>query len=169
MVTIMYGSSTLNTEFVAQRVAQAFGLEQTELFNVRDTDPTVVDKRSALVFVTSTWGSGDLQDDWELFLPRLKGVDMRGKTVGLIGVGDQVNYPDNFCDSIMILHDFVIAGGGRVVGQTGTEGYKFRRSRAVRDGRFVGLVLDEDSQADKSDERIRQWVKLVRPRLITPG
>ncbi|TVR73971.1 MAG: flavodoxin, partial [Spirochaetaceae bacterium] len=162
MVTIMYGSSTLNTEFVAQRIAQAFGEGKAELHNVRTADPLVVAQRAGLVFITSTWGTGDLQDDWESFLPRLEHIDLSGKVIGLVGVGDQVNYPDNFCDSIMILHDFVRARGGRTVGATSMEGYKFRHSRAVRDGMFVGLVLDEDSQADLSDERIRKWVRSVR-------
>lgn len=161
MVAILYGSSTLNTEYVAQRIAHAFGEDAAELHNVRDADPAVVERRSNLILVTSTWGAGDLQDDWELFLPRLEHIDMHGKTVALVGVGDQVNYPDNFCDSIAILHGFVTSRGGRIVGATSTEGYKFRQSRAVRKGRFIGLVLDEDSQAELSDERIQAWVRRV--------
>lgn len=166
MVAVVYGSSTLNTEFVAQRVTRAFGEGQADMHNVKHADPAVVAARSSMVFISSTWGAGDLQDDWEVFLPRLENLDMTGKTVGLVGVGDQVNYPDNFCDSIAILHDFVVHRGGRIVGATSTEGYRFRYSRAVRDDMFLGLVIDEDSQADKSDERISRWVRAVREDLL---
>ena len=166
MVAVIYGSSTLNTEFVAQRLVQAFGGEVAELHNVKDLDPKTIIDRSSLVFVTSTWGTGDLQDDWEIFFPRLETINMTGKTIGLVGVGDQENYPDTFCDSIRILYDTVISRGGSVVGATSTEGYTFRQSRSVRDGRFVGLVVDEDSQSDKTDERINLWVEQVRPHLV---
>lgn len=161
MVTIVYGSSTLNTEYVSQRLAAAFGTDQAELFNVQDISEDLLNDRKNLVLVTSTWGAGDLQDDWEEFFPRFQTVSLGGKTVGLVGVGDQENYPETFCDSISILYDAVIAQGGRIVGETDTEGYVFRQSRAVRNGRFMGLIVDEDNQSDRTDERIREWVRDV--------
>jgi flavodoxin I len=166
MIAILYGSSTLNTEFVAQRVLHALGEDTADLHNVKNVDPGIVESRSSLIFITSTWGAGDLQDDWELLLPLLERVDMNGKTIGLVGVGDQVNYPDAFCDSIAILDDLIRNRGGVVVGRTPTEGYRFKKSRAVRKGSFVGLVLDEDNQSDKTDERIATWIRDVRPRLL---
>lgn len=165
MVAIVYGSSTMNTEYVSQRIAAAFG-ETADLHNVRDTTADLFLNRSSFVLVTSTWGAGDLQDDWEVFFPTLKTVDFSGKTVGLVGVGDQENYPDTFCDSIAILHEALSAQGARFVGSTAAEGYTFKRSRAERDGVFLGLVLDEDNQADQTDERIRQWVATVRSDLL---
>lgn len=166
MVAIVYGSSTLNTEFVSQRLAAAFGSERADLHNVKDATPQLITDRSGLVFVTSTWGTGDLQDDWETFFPQLETISFDGKTVGLVGVGDQENYPETFCDSIAILYETVVARGGRIVGMTDTAGYNFRTSRAVRDGRFMGLIVDEDNQADLTDERIREWVKLVSPEMV---
>jgi flavodoxin I len=158
MIAVIYGSSTLNTEYAAQRIQSAFGDGIADLHNVKHLEIELVRERNILVFVSSTWGTGDLQDDWELFFPRLDEVDFHGKTVGLVGLGDQENYPDTFCDGISLLYDKVMERGGAVIGATPTEGYSFSRSRAVWDNRFVGLVLDEDSQADRSDERIREWV-----------
>lgn len=166
MVAVIYGSSTLNTEYCAQRIQAAFGDGVADLHNVKHLEVDLLRRREYLVFVSSTWGTGDLQDDWELFFPRLDDIDFRGKTVGLVGVGDQENYPETFCDGISLLYDKVMEKGGRVVGTTSTEGYTYSRSRAVRDGRFMGLVLDEDSQAHLSEERIAAWVKEFR-RLIS--
>lgn len=163
MVAIIYGSSTLNTEYVSQRLAAAFGPERAELFNVSTITPELIKERNDLIFVSSTWGVGDLQDDWEAFFPNVEGMDFSGKRVGLVGVGDQENYPETFCDSIAILYDTVMQHGGTIVGGTDTEGYTFTSSRAVRDGRFIGLILDEDNQADRTDERIREWVKQNSP------
>lgn len=166
MVAIVYGSSTLNTQFAAERVHAAYGADTAELFNVTEVSADLLDRYSGLVFVSSTWGVGDLQDDWEDFFPQLDAVDFSGKTVALVGLGDQENYPDHFCDSIRLLYDKVMERGGRVVGETDTEGYTFKASRSVINGRFIGLVIDEDNQADQSDQRIRQWVASIS-RLLT--
>jgi flavodoxin I len=159
MIAVIYGSSTLNTEYSAQRIQAAFGDGSADLHNVKHLEVDLLRRRNNLVLVSSTWGTGDLQDDWELFYPHLDEVDFHGKTVGLVGLGDQENYPDTFCDGISLLYDKVMERGGRIVGSTSVEGYTYTRSRAVRNGRFVGLILDEDSQADQSDDRIRQWVQ----------
>ncbi len=165
MVAIVYGSSTLNTQFVAERLLAAFGSAVAELYNVTDVSVELLQRYDGLVFVSSTWGSGELQDDWERFFPRLDTLDLSDTPVGLVGVGDQENYPEQFCDSIRLLHDKVIERGGRVVGSTSTDGYSFKTSRSVEKGRFIGLVIDEDNQADRTDERIRDWVRGVAPEL----
>lgn len=162
MIAVIYGSSTLNTEYSAQRIQAAFGDGVADLHNVKHVEPRLIAERDNLVLISSTWGTGDLQDDWELFFPELDSIDFTGKTVGLVGVGDQENYPDTFCDGIALLYDKVLGRGGAIVGTTSTEGYSFTRSNAVRDGVFVGLILDEDSQSDKSEERIQEWVARYR-------
>ena len=163
MVAIVFGSTTMNTEYVSQRLAASFGEGRADCHNVREVSLDLMRERPGLVLVSSTWGNGDLQDDWESFFPRFQSLSMSGKTVGLVGVGDQENYPDAFCDGIAVLYEQVVAAGGRVVGFTDTSGYNFKRSRAVIDGRFMGLILDEDNQADLSDERIRDWVRVISP------
>ena len=169
MIGIIYGSSTLNTEYVSQKLLQSMGRDQARLHNVKDTQVDLIRDYRSMVFVTSTWGRGDLQDDWERFFPFLDQVDFTGKAVGLVGLGDQHNYPDNFCDSLWILHQKVLERGGTVVGHTSTEDYEFKSSRAEKDGRFVGLVIDEDNQADRTDQRIRDWVTAVLPMLSRPA
>lgn len=166
MVAIVYGSSTLNTQFAAERIHAAFGPDRADLHNVKDVSVELLGPYTGLVFVSSTWGAGDLQDDWELFFPQLDAMDFAGKTVALVGLGDQENYPDHFCDSIRLLYDKVRERGGRVVGETATEGYTFKSSRSIISGRFIGLVIDEDNQADQSDQRIRDWVASISSRLI---
>jgi flavodoxin I len=49
----------------------------------------------------------------------------------------------------------------RFVGLTDTKGYEFEGSTAVRDGQFVGLVLDQDNQAGKSEKRIASWTSQI--------
>lgn len=54
MVAIIYGSSTLNTEYVAQRIAETFGSATADLHNVKDLDPGLILERSSLVCISST-------------------------------------------------------------------------------------------------------------------
>lgn len=162
MIAIVYGSSTLNTEYVATKILRELREGVARMINVKDLAPADLNDYSGLIFVTSTWGRGDLQDDWEAFLPRLSGIDFSGKRVALVGLGDQKNYPEQFCDSIGILYDKLGELDVPVLGMTSTEGYEFKRSGAVRNKKFVGLVIDEDNQADLTDERVRGWIRTLK-------
>lgn len=163
MVTIVYGSSTMNTEFVCKRLQSEFGDNEAKLVNVREADTADFEHAENLILATSSWGSGSLQDDWELFYPKLDQVDLSDKRVALLGLGDQENYPDSFCDALKHLADKVRDRGATLVGQTSTEGYTFSRSRAQEEeGSFVGLIIDEDNQADKTDERLHTWAIRLR-------
>ncbi|MFO1421479.1 MAG: flavodoxin, partial [Candidatus Competibacteraceae bacterium] len=54
----------------------------------------------------------------------------------------------------------------RLVGGWSADGYEFTKSKAFRDGEFVGLVLDQDNQADLTEDRLEEWLELVKPELL---
>jgi flavodoxin I len=164
-VGIFYGSSTGNTRDVSVQLREALGPDAADLLDVAETAPQDLGRYRNLVFAVSTWGAGDLQDDWETFFPGLNSVDLSGKVVGLLVLGDQKNYPDTFVDCLAVLADKVTEQGGICVGDTSTEGYSFESSRGVRNGRFPGLVIDEDNQSELTATRIREWVKTIRMHL----
>ncbi len=153
-IGIFYGSSTGNTKDVATKLQEMLG---GDLHNIADVDAETLAEYDYLVLAASTWGAGDLQDDWEDFFPNLDDVDFTGKKVALLGLGDQENYGDTFADGIAILAEKVEEKGGMIVGYTSPEGYAYDNSEAERDGKFIGLVIDEDSQSRLTDERIKAW------------
>ncbi len=61
-----------------------------------------------------------------------------------------------------ILEEKISQRGGKTVGYWPTEGYDFENSRALKNGKFVGLALDEGSQSDLTDERIKTWVAQLK-------
>jgi flavodoxin I len=68
-----------------------------------------------------------------------------------------------------ILEEKISEQGGTTVGYWSTEGYEFSESKAVRDGKFVGLALDEDNQSDLTEKRIKIWVTQLKTELgVTP-
>jgi flavodoxin I len=140
-----------------------------EALNVNKASPALLAGYPHLIFGTSTLGGGQLPGlstdcmggGWEEFLPRLEGLDFSGKTVALYGLGDQDKYPEEFVDAMGILYEFFTARGARVVGAWPSDDYDFIASRALIDGQFVGLVLDQENQKALSDARLDAWLKLI--------
>ena len=51
-----------------------------------------------------------------------------------------------------------MALGAEVIGFTETAGYDYIESTAVRDGKFVGLALDQDTQSGMTEKRVTAWL-----------
>ena len=161
-IGIIYGSSTGNTRDVCRKLQLMLGRESADLLDVADVTPADFIRYRNLILAVSTWGAGDLQDDWEEFYPNLDEIDFSGKRVAVLALGDQQHYGDAFCDCVPLLVDKVTERGGTVVGFTEPEGYSYIASRAERDGKLMGLILDEDNQADQTDARLKRWISRLR-------
>lgn len=156
-IGVFYGSSTGNTKEVAQTIAQLLDTEAKDIADSSIDDLLACD---TLVLGTSTWGQGDLQDDWDGFVSDLEGADFSSKTVALFGLGDQESYAEEFVDGLFLLHEAV--GDAKRVGFWSTAGYEFDESKSVIDDKFVGLVIDQDNQDDLTDDRVKQWVEQIK-------
>lgn len=98
-IGIFYGSSSGVTESVAERIAAKLGVEAADVHDVASASVEEVAKYDVLLLGSSTWGAGDLQDDWYGFLDNLKTADLSGKLVALFGCGDSSSFSDTFCDA----------------------------------------------------------------------
>lgn len=154
-IAIIYGSTTGNTESAASQIASELSSHDVTQISVSDMTSDILNQYSNFIFGTSTWGCGDLQDEWDCELSTLESADLSGKTVALFGCGDAGSYPDTFVDGIGTLYEAVKGAGATVVGSVADD-YSYSSSTAVVDGEFVGLPLDDDS-ADQNDDRIVAW------------
>lgn len=154
---IFYGSTTGTTEMVAKKVGALLG---ADVMPAAEIDK--VENYDFVIFATSTWGMGDLQDDWFGALEILTGKNLSGKKVALIGVGDQASFGDTFVDGMGTIYEEIKDKGITLVGKTSVDGYDFSSSKAVIDGEFAGLVIDENNQSELTEERITAWVEKVR-------
>jgi flavodoxin I len=159
---IFFGSSGGATESVAKQIARKIGNE-TEVFDVANTPVSETEKYRNLIFGTSTWGIGNLQDDWEIFLPELKKIKLNDKIIALFGLGDSESYCDSFVDAIGTIYDAIKDKECTIVGRVDTVGYSFDDSKAVYEGKFIGLPLDEDNESGITEERIDNWLKQILP------
>ncbi len=55
--------------------------------------------------------------------------------------------------------------GVEIIGPWPTSGYVFEQSMSEVNGQFVGLVLDNHTQALLTDDRIDHWLAKVTPAL----
>lgn len=161
-IGLFYGTTTGKTESAAEMIRDEFGGDIVELVDVSQVDGSEFSDYEYLIIGCPTWNIGELQSDWEGLYSELDDVDFSGKTVAYFGTGDQIGYSDNFQDAMGILEDKITSLGGKTVGYTATDGYDFNDSKALRNGKFVGLALDEDNQSDSSEERIKAWVTQLK-------
>ncbi len=162
MTIVIYGSSTGTCEAIAEKIAQKLGCDA---LNVQELSADVIAENQNLILGTSTWGAGELQDDWYDGINVLKSADLSGKTIAFFGCGDCESYSDTFVGGIAELYDAVKASGAKFIGAVATDGYTFDDSAAVIDGKFIGLPLDDVNEDDKTDGRIDAWVAQISPNL----
>lgn len=162
-IGLFYATSTGNTEDAAKLIKEKMSTFDIDLRNICDCVDNAIKEYDLLIFGVSTWGEGDLQDDWEDYLENLNEENLLNKTVAIFGLGDQEQYCDNFLDAMGTIYDQVTSSGATIIGSWPTDGYTFSESTAIRDGEFVGLGLDEDNQNELTQERINSWVELITP------
>lgn len=166
-IGIFYGSQTGNTEAIARKLAKKLSVADKDVNDVAKTDALVSDYDFLLLGSSST-GVGDLQDDWEEFLPKIKAENMSGKKIALFACGDSSSFSDSFCGSMGKIYDALKDSGADFVGNNvQTEDYTFDDSEAVIDGKFVGLPIDEDNESDQTDERIEKWVERLKKQIVS--
>ena len=155
---LFYGSSTGTCEDLANQIADKMGVAASDVYSADKLSADLVKEYDLLILGTSTWGDGELQDDWYDGIKVLKSADLSFKSIALFGCGDSESYCDTFCDGMGILYEDLKDSGCSFIGnKVGTDGYSFSSSIAVVNGAFVGLALDEVNESDKTAERIDNW------------
>jgi flavodoxin I len=170
-VGIFFGTDTGSTRKVAKQIQQHLGDElAAKPVNINKVEADDLLAYDYLILGTPTLGEGQLpgmesdcsEESWEEFLPNFDDLDLTGKKVALFGLGDQVNYPDQFVDGLGELYDYVAECGADMVGHWPIDGYDFNESNAVDDDEFLGLVIDKDNQAHLTDERVSIWLEQIK-------
>lgn len=161
-IGLFYGKNTVTTAQIAKKIQEAFGDVKVDLIAVEDAWKKEFESYQYLIAGSSTWFDGELPNSWGELMPLLKDLDMKNKKVAIFGLGNQEDYPDNFVDGIGLMSDVFESAGATIVGQTSLEGYEFTKSLAVNDNKFTGLVIDQDNQYDQTDQRIKDWVQVLK-------
>lgn len=160
---IIYGSSTGTCQNIAEIIATKLGV--SDILDVAKVSASQISAYDNLILGTSTWGAGEMQDDWYDGIKELKNANLNGKTVALFGCGDSQSYSDTFCDGMGEIYRELQSSGCNIIGSTPTDGYTYDNSTAVADGRFVGLAIDDVNESDLTENRIDAWIASIKDQL----
>ncbi len=166
-IGIFYGSSGGSTEMAAKNVADTLKAMSfdVDVKDIAQAEANDLENYEALILASSTWYVGELQDDWDDKIDDLPGLNLKGKKLAFVGMGDQDMYSDNYLDAIGILYESLENTGAELVGMWDKEGYNFDESRAIKDDKFICLALDDDNQSELTDSRIKTWCKLFADKI----
>lgn len=166
-IGLFFGTDTGNTERVAKTIKQQLesvlgegAIELHEIYRKKKEDMASYD---FLILGMPTWYDGELQGDWEEFIPEMQQVDFSNKKVAFFGLGDQYGYSSYFCDALGVFAEIVEKNKGTLIGFWPVTGYEHDFSKAQRGDMFVGLCIDDDNQSDMTEERITGWVQMILP------
>ncbi|MFP4279242.1 MAG: flavodoxin [Halochromatium sp.] len=169
-IGLFYASMTGATQEIAECIqASHFEPGCVDLFAFEDAEPEDLAAYDALIIGTSTWGDGEYPDSLEAFLPQLDAINFEGKRIALFGLGDQLGYPLEFVDALGLLYQELKERGAILIGDWPSDGYEYEASKAdLGDGRFCGLVLDQDNQPELTPQRLAAWIDAIRGVLLQP-
>ncbi len=165
-IGLFYSFASKKTAKIAGVVHNAFSGNDVQLINVDEVKKEKFLEFDNLIVGVPTWFDGELPNYWDELLPALEEIDFSNKRIAVFGLGDQKGYSENFCDAIGIMATFFEEKGALIVGKFPLEGYNFEGSKAVRNGQFVGLPLDQENQARLTNGRIEHWVEYLKKEFI---
>lgn len=161
-IGIFFGSTSGNTEELAEAVAKQFGIAGDDIHDVSSADENQMKDYDVLLLGSSTWGVGDLQDDWEDFLPKAAKLNLAGKKIAFFGCGDSFGHSDTFCNSLAKIKAGLSSTGAEFIGAISKEGYSYDETECEEGDNVIGLLTDADNESEKTEERLGIWVKAVK-------
>lgn len=118
-VLIVYGTTTGNTEVVAEQITNVMQKNGHDVTTKNVVDATVVELANGYdltLLGSSTWGDDEIefQEDFEPFYNELDKADLKEKKVALFGCGDS-SY-EYFCGAVDLLEEKMEELEAKVVG-----------------------------------------------------
>ena len=161
-IAIVYSFNSVKSAKIASKIADHFNNFSVVKINVENCKGEEFLQYDGYILSVPTWFDGELPNYWDEILPALGKLKLQKTKIALYGLGDQKNYPENFCDAVGILGHFFEQLGAKIVGYTANEGYSFESSKALKYNVLTGLLLDQENQSKLTDERIQKWVEQLQ-------
>lgn len=165
-IAIFFGPLKGAVNRVADKIRDAIGPEKVDMIHVKTASASDIEKYDRIIFGISTVGKetwdATYTSDWGKFLPEVEKVNYDGKVVAIFGLGDHITYASSFVDFMGLLADRLIPNNAKIVGQVPADEYEFSESKAIYNGKFIGLPLDEEFESDLTDERIERWLQMIK-------
>ena len=103
-IGLFYAPSGGSVHKVAKRIKQKVKGRKIDMLYIRNIRPQQFLNYRNIILVSSTLGkdawNNNETDEWAAFLPELRKLDLDGRRVALVGLGNHVLYPNNFVDGL---------------------------------------------------------------------
>ncbi|QCI26763.1 flavodoxin FldA [Buchnera aphidicola (Thelaxes californica)] len=161
-IGIFFGTDTGNTENIANIIKKKLSNYDIKIFDISNATIKDIEQYQNIIFGIPTWYYGEIQCDWNDFIPNLKKINFKGKKIALFGCGDQEDYSEYFCDALYYIYKIIKKRKGECVGKWSTSGYNFTASKSLLNEKyFLGLIIDEDRQPEQTLKRVNKWVEQI--------
>jgi len=166
-IAVIYWPKGGNVEFVTDKIIKCLAGTEIIKISLDNIDSNSLKESDFWIIGGSTvgahiWQDADDSNKWMNFFKQLDQFDMSKKTVAFFGLGDQILYPYHFVNGLGILQEEFEMRNANIVGQWPVNGYEFKDSEGMKDGKFFGLALDEDQQEEQTDKRIEGWLEIIK-------
>lgn len=139
-VIIIYGSTMGTTEELSEMLEEVLvDNYNVKRINVVNAEVDMLKEFDLILLGSSTWGSGELQEDFYDFYDSLDGIDLSAKKGAVFGTGDQ-SFPE-FCGAVGILEDKLKELGVKVL----VEGFKWG-----------------DDISFQTEDEVKEWVESLQ-------
>lgn len=138
-ITIVYGSTTGSTQTAANMIGEILKAKGSEvaIHDVSKVDTSVVAGADLVLLGASTWGEGDIQDDFLSFYDSMGKNHFADKALAVFGCGDSAMFPHVFCEAVRLIEEKGTESGAKVIAE--------------------GLKIDGD--VGSNEAQISDWAK----------
>ena len=167
-IGLFFGYKGGNTEDIAKIIASNFGPDEIDVLDLSKVSLLKLEDYDQYIFGISTvgadnWTDANTKNVWDNFFMLIEKVEMKGKKAAIFGLGNQVLYPDHFCDHIALLKEKLDAIKVQVVGYWPNKGYDdFKFSKAMENDMFMGLALDHDNYPENTEDMVKAWTAQLK-------
>lgn len=101
-IPVIYATLTGNSEEIAKIVKSELekNSHKSELISGPQLNNSQIESNELIVIVTSTWGAGEINEEFPNVIKILSSLDLSNKKFGLIGLGDMMYGDYYFCKAI---------------------------------------------------------------------
>ncbi len=120
-ICLLYGTETGNSEMLCEDMqSDVLGDHSCSIQNLGEVDPAALDRTAFHIFVTSTYGNGDLPTQAVAFEEAMSAQkpDLNGLRFAIFGLGDQV-FSETFNHGSKRLCEMLLAAGATKIGERG--------------------------------------------------
>lgn len=117
-IHFLYGTETGTSELVCEDIEAELEGFECQISPMADVTPTDLDADTLYIFVTSTYGTGDLPSSAQPFYEALEGFDLSHVRFAIFGLGDMV-FSDTFAFGSKILMERLLACKAHMIGERG--------------------------------------------------